>query len=740
MKERDTPPEVADQGAPLVARPALRSGFLSLRTLLSFAIAAALLVLVWFLNDLSVEEILDRLSRANPWLIVAAFVVYGMNFPMRTLRWRILLNNAVKHEETTPKYTMWGLFQILYISWFVNGVIPLKMGDVYRAYMARANYGTSLTRTLGTVFTERVLDVVTLIVIVLASSVFVLQMPEVGEDVGRIIMVAVIVLAVLAAAVFAMLLFGSPIFRRFPKRVAEIYERFHSGVFDSWTWRSGPYALAAELRHLDGGDGPADPGDAGGWARAGAGHDLLQRRGRVAVAGVSDAGRPGRRGWRAHRPAAGRGRRRRRSGRSGGDYRSLHLLLVRHGVRRGDVCVDANEAVGRRVRVGIDYTSAATQREGIGRATRELVGAMLRLPDCPELHLVYAHRGPVPEADALAVNERVRVRRLPLSPRVMLAGWYKARLPLPIEALLGPLHVMHGPDFVLPPRLAAAGVVTVHDLAFATRPEDAHPAQRRFLESAVPWSIDRARLVVAVSETTRRDLMTRYGVRPHRIRVVPNAVSSEFHERDGDGGAGRGATTAAAARGIPAERGHDSSTEESWGAGPRRRAERAATGAGAAGGARGTRRLAVRAGVCRRRVGRTARHSLRRPNQRRDAARALSPGGRAGVSELCGGLWPSHPGGIRLRRPGGDVRTDPGCSRRREMRRSWRTRRIPDSIAAGIVRVVRDADRRAELLERGRRRLEDFSWSRSARRMLDVYAEARRGEPSPQVSGDAAKR
>ena len=218
---------------------------------------------------------------------------------------------------------------------------------------------------------------------------------------------------------------------------------------------------------------------------------------------------------------------------SGGDHRSVHFLLVRHGHRRGDVCVDANEAVGHPVRVGIDYTSAATQREGIGRATRELVNAMLRLPDCPDLQLMYAHRGPVPAADALGVHERVKLRRLPLSPRVMLAGWYKARLPLPIEALLGPLHVMHGPDFVLPPRLAAAGVVTVHDLAFATRPEDAHPAQRRFLESAVPWSIDRARLVVAVSETTRRDLMTRYGVRPHRIRVVPNAVSSEFHERDG---------------------------------------------------------------------------------------------------------------------------------------------------------------------------------------------------------------
>ena len=247
MNERTAEPKAADPAAPLVARPALGRRFLSIRTLLSFAIAAGLLVLVWFLNDLSVEDILDRLSRANPWLIVAAYVVYALNFPLRTLRWRTLLNNAVKHEETSPRYTMWGLFQILYISWFVNGVIPLKIGDLYRAYMARANYASSLTRTLGTVFTERVLDVVTLILIVLVSSVFVLQLPEVGEDVGRIILIAVLALGVLAAAVFAMLLFGSPIFRLFPKRVGEIYERFHSGVFDSWTWRSGPFLWLLSL-------------------------------------------------------------------------------------------------------------------------------------------------------------------------------------------------------------------------------------------------------------------------------------------------------------------------------------------------------------------------------------------------------------------------------------------------------------------------------------------------------------
>jgi glycosyltransferase involved in cell wall biosynthesis len=39
------------------------------------------------------------------------------------------------------------------------------------------------------------------------------------------------------------------------------------------------------------------------------------------------------------------------------------------------------------VRVGIDYRTALVNREGIGRATRELVRALARLPDAPELRL-----------------------------------------------------------------------------------------------------------------------------------------------------------------------------------------------------------------------------------------------------------------------------------------------------------------------------------------------------------------
>ncbi|MBM4437452.1 MAG: flippase-like domain-containing protein, partial [Actinobacteria bacterium] len=189
MSEPSTAQEEAQEAAAASAeisdRRLLRR-FLSLRTLLSFAVAVALLAVAWVLQDIKFEDVLAELRRANPWLIVLAYVTFGLTFPLRIVRWRLLLNNAAHREHVRPDYRNWRLFQILYISWFVNGALPLKLGDIYRAFMARANFATSLTRTLGTIASERVFDISTLIVLVLISSAFVSHSGRFGEDVGRI--------------------------------------------------------------------------------------------------------------------------------------------------------------------------------------------------------------------------------------------------------------------------------------------------------------------------------------------------------------------------------------------------------------------------------------------------------------------------------------------------------------------------------------------------------------------------
>ena len=189
---------------------ALRRRFLSYRTLFGFAIGVALLVVTWILTGLTFEDLIDRITSANPWLILAAYAIFALTFPIRTLRWRLLLENAAHREVVKPRYRNSWLLQILFISWFVNGIIPLKLGDLYRAYLARANFATSLTRTLGTVFSERVFDVATLIVLVLASATFVVRSTSVSEDVARIVVIAAIALAVLAVIPSFRLLRESP--------------------------------------------------------------------------------------------------------------------------------------------------------------------------------------------------------------------------------------------------------------------------------------------------------------------------------------------------------------------------------------------------------------------------------------------------------------------------------------------------------------------------------------------------
>ena len=236
----------ADSGGD-ISEPGLLRRFLSWRTLVSFVVAGALLAVTWVLADLRPDEIAAKIRAADLRLIAVAYFVYALTFPVRTFRWRVLLNNAARREHGDPHYRLRDLFQILYISWFVNGVVPAKLGDIYRAYMARANYGTSLTRTLGTIFSERVFDVGTLIGMVLVSAALIVRAPETSEDVGRILTIAAVGLTVLALSVAFLLLFGTPIFARLPQRAAGVYERFHSGIFDSWTWRTGPFLWVASI-------------------------------------------------------------------------------------------------------------------------------------------------------------------------------------------------------------------------------------------------------------------------------------------------------------------------------------------------------------------------------------------------------------------------------------------------------------------------------------------------------------
>lgn len=182
-------------------------------------------------------------------------------------------------------------------------------------------------------------------------------------------------------------------------------------------------------------------------------------------------------------------------------------------------------------RIGIDYTAGIHQSAGIGRYTRELVTALATVRPGngfqPEYRLFVAdwdrNVGPaLPGTNFAWCSSR-------LTERWLARLWYRLRLPLPIQYWTGPLNLFHATDFVLPPvKRGTRSIVTIHDLSFVRRPETTMPGMSLHLNKWVPYSVERADHVIAVSKATRQDVIDLYHTPPEKISVLYHGVNPEF--------------------------------------------------------------------------------------------------------------------------------------------------------------------------------------------------------------------
>jgi glycosyltransferase involved in cell wall biosynthesis len=88
--------------------------------------------------------------------------------------------------------------------------------------------------------------------------------------------------------------------------------------------------------------------------------------------------------------------------------------------------------------------------------------------------------------------------------------------------------VLHCPTFRGPFRAAQPLVVTVHDLAVLRHPEWFNRWTSTYSRFAVPRVVAAATRLIAVSDFTRRELVSLLGVDAARIRVIPNGVEDAF--------------------------------------------------------------------------------------------------------------------------------------------------------------------------------------------------------------------
>ncbi|PZR83238.1 MAG: hypothetical protein DLM65_02400 [Candidatus Aeolococcus gillhamiae] len=226
-----------------VAEPAVDAGamtppsrLLNRRTIISLVAAAIIVAVAVWRAPINWSDAWSRIRHATLGLYVAALLVYYASFLVRTWRWKLLLRNAGEDQPTLP------LLPILMVSFFVNCVVPAKMGDIYRAYLARLRQHVPAARALGTIIAERLLDLVVLMVLLLVAGAIVFH------DRAPAVLIPYLVagVAVCAAGIGAILVMragrGQRLLRLLPEAVFHRYESFRMGTVDSF--RNMPVLVA----------------------------------------------------------------------------------------------------------------------------------------------------------------------------------------------------------------------------------------------------------------------------------------------------------------------------------------------------------------------------------------------------------------------------------------------------------------------------------------------------------------
>lgn len=170
------------------------------------------------------------------------------------------------------------------------------------------------------------------------------------------------------------------------------------------------------------------------------------------------------------------------------------------------------------LKVALDATPLLGQPTGVGTFVD---GALRALVDRPDLDLsAYAlslrGRGALPAR--LPVGVRAQGR--PMAANALLRAWATVDAP-PASWFLGPVDVVHGTNFVVPPTPHA--VVTVHDLTPLRFPELANPRTAVF-PALVRRAIGRGAWVHTPSRFVAAEVVDALGADPERVVAVHHGL------------------------------------------------------------------------------------------------------------------------------------------------------------------------------------------------------------------------
>jgi len=196
--------------------------------LLLLAIGLAALLLYLAVRNVSWQEMLQTFSQIQPGYLVFLFLILTASLFARGLRWGTLLSS----EKKIPAFIMFFATAVGYLG---NTFLPARAGELLRSVMLGRKEKISSGFIFATALTERVIDVVILVLLGVISILQMKGLPDwMTRSVGLMAALGIIALAVLIIAprlkkIFHWLANKLPMKEQWKSKLLELLDQFLQG-------------------------------------------------------------------------------------------------------------------------------------------------------------------------------------------------------------------------------------------------------------------------------------------------------------------------------------------------------------------------------------------------------------------------------------------------------------------------------------------------------------------------------
>jgi glycosyltransferase involved in cell wall biosynthesis len=173
-----------------------------------------------------------------------------------------------------------------------------------------------------------------------------------------------------------------------------------------------------------------------------------------------------------------------------------------------------------RLRVAVDALPLIGRPTGVGAFCQGALAALATRTDLDVRAFAVSWRG---RDDMFArLPATVTSRQRPMPARPLHRVWSRVDFP-PVEWFIGPVDVVHGTNFTVPPARKAAAVISVHDLTPVFYPELCDAATLAY-PGLIRRAIGRGAWVHADSSFVAAEVVETFGADPARVRVVTPGI------------------------------------------------------------------------------------------------------------------------------------------------------------------------------------------------------------------------